>query len=641
MATPVTTTSYKIAPPDSFSFKPNEWPAWKRRFLRFLSASGLQGQKETNLVDTLVYVMGQQAEDILQTFKLKAEESTNITKVLEKFEEYFVRRRNVIYERALFNTRTQREAESVENFVTALHVLSETCDYGELKEDLIRDRLVVGLLDRKPSEKLQLDPELNLHKALVTARQHEAVRKQQAHLRPSPEKDGNIDRIIKHPGGNRSTTKKHHQKASESSENSRSKTCRWCGRDPHPRQQCPAKTAICNKCKKKGHFALVCRSSSTVHAIEAQQDVGFVGIAGGDSSTRWDISVLLNGRPHFFKIDTGADETVISYETFCQHRKPGITLTTPKRQLHGPDGKPLQIEGTVDCDLELNGKTAKQVIYVVKGLTKSLLGKPAIEKFCLFPQVNNVASTPRVGGTETVHLCNPRKDFPQLFKGLGNFKEEYTLALKQDAKPYAVVSPRRVPLPLFKKTREELERMRKLGVISPVDEATEWCAPMVVVPKPSGNIRICVDLSELNRHVHREWHPIPSVEQTLGQLSGAKIFSRLDANSGFWQIPLNENSRLLTTFITPFGRFCFNRLPFGISSAPEHFQKRMARILEGLEGVLCHMDDVLIYGGTEEEHSQRLRKVLQRLDDAQLTLNSENVRNWSPPWSRSCTVASS
>lgn len=220
-------------------------------------------------------------------------------------------------------------------------------------------------------------------------------------------------------------------------------------------------------------------------------------------------------------------------------------------------------------------------------------------------------------------MCDPHKEFPQLFKGLGNLRDEYTLVLEQDAEAYAVVSPRRVPLPLFKKTREELERMQKLGVISPVDEATEWCAPMVVVPKPSGNVRICVDLSELNRHVQREWHPIPSVEQTLAQLSGAKIFSRLDANSGFWQIPLSEDSRLLTTFITPFGRFCFNRLPFGISSAPEHFQKRMTRILEGLEGVLCHMDDILIYGSTEEEHSRRLRAVLQRLAKARLTLNSE------------------
>jgi len=94
----------------------------------------------------------------------------------------------------------------------------------------------------------------------------------------------------------------------------------------------------------------------------------------------------------------------------------------------------------------------------------------------------------------------------------------------------------------------------------------------------------------------REVYPLPKVDETLAQLSGATVFSRLDANSGFWQIPLSVDSRLLTTFITPFGHYCFNKLPFGISSAPEHFQKRMSRILSGLAGVVCQMDDVLIFG---------------------------------------------
>ena len=89
---------------------------------------------------------------------------------------------------------------------------------------------------------------------------------------------------------------------------------------------------------------------------------------------------------------------------------------------------------------------------------------------------------------------------------------------------------------------------------------------------------------------------LTSVEHTLGQLEGAKVFSKIDANSGFWQIPLAKKSALLTTFLTPFGRFCFNRLCFGISSAPEHYQKRMSRLLEGLDGVLCQMDDILSLG---------------------------------------------
>ena len=103
---------------------------------------------------------------------------------------------------------------------------------------------------------------------------------------------------------------------------------------------------------------------------------------------------------------------------------------------------------------------------------------------------------------------------------------------------------------------------------------------MVVVAKTKGDpeegdkmqkqkVRICVDLTKLNESVQREKHDLPSVDQTLGRLAGAKVFTKLDANSGFWQIPLSPSSEERTTFITLFGRYCFRRLPFGITSAPE------------------------------------------------------------------------
>ena len=132
-----------------------------------------------------------------------------------------------------------------------------------------------------------------------------------------------------------------------------------------------------------------------------------------------------------------------------------------------------------------------------------------------------------------------------------------------------------------------------------------------MVPKKSGQVRICVDLKPLNESVLREVHPIPTVDETLGKLAGATIFNKLDANSGFWQIPLSDDCCLLTTFLTPFGRYCFNKLPFGISSAPELFQKRMCKLLEGLR------DDVLIVGKDQEQHDTRLIRVLEQ--SSQLT----------------------
>lgn len=136
-------------------------------------------------------------------------------------------------------------------------------------------------------------------------------------------------------------------------------------------------------------------------------------------------------------------------------------------------------------------------------------------------------------------------------------------------------------------------------------------------------MRICVDQTHLNKAVQHEIHPIPSVDENLAKLGDSNIFSKLDANSGFWQIPLDAKSKLLKTFVTSFGRFCFNRLPFGISSTPEIFQCTMSKILEGLEGTLCQMDDVLIHRENQSEHDGRVQAVLHRLQEDGMTLNDK------------------
>ena len=125
--------------------------------------------------------------------------------------------------------------------------------------------------------------------------------------------------------------------------------------------------------------------------------------------------------------------------------------------------------------------------------------------------------------------------------------EEYIICLKSDAQPFALSTPRRIPIPLMKKVEDELLKMQVEGVISKVDQPTDWCSGMVIVPKSKGRVRMCVDLSKLNESVKRERLVLPSVEHTLAQLQGASVFSKLDANSGFWQVPLSKESALLTT----------------------------------------------------------------------------------------------
>ena len=147
-----------------------------------------------------------------------------------------------------------------------------------------------------------------------------------------------------------------------------------------------------------------------------------------------------------------------------------------------------------------------------------------------------------------------------MFSGLGRLKENYTIELERNATPYALSRPQRVQIPLRGEVCEKLDRMEAMGVISKVTQPTDWCAGMVVVPMANGKIRISVDLTHLNTWVKRERHILPSVDRTLAQLSGAKVFSKLETRAGFWQIPLARESALLTTFITPYGRYCFNRL---------------------------------------------------------------------------------
>ena len=113
--------------------------------------------------------------------------------------------------------------------------------------------------------------------------------------------------------------------------------------------------------------------------------------------------------------------------------------------------------------------------------------------------------------------------------------------------------------------KEESERMLRLDVFEPVDELTEWCSPIVLVPKADVRVRICFDLTKLTQAILREVYQMPDVEETLGSLKEGSVFSKLDANSGFHQIVLNPESGKLTTFITPVGRYMFRCFLFGIS----------------------------------------------------------------------------
>jgi len=151
---------------------------------------------------------------------------------------------------------------------------------------------------------------------------------------------------------------------------------------------------------------------------------------------------------------------------------------------------------------------------------------------------------------------------------------------------------------------------------------------MVCAKKNNGNLRICMDPKDLNENIRREHFQIPKREEITSEMAGARYFSKLDASQGFWRLKLDENSTKYCTFNTPFGKYCFIRLHFGIISASEIFHKAMEHIIEGLDGVQVYVDGIIVWGSTVQEHNARLTKVLEQVRKYGLKLN-EQMPVWS------------
>ena len=217
------------------------------------------------------------------------------------------------------------------------------------------------------------------------------------------------------------------------------------------------------------------------------------------------------------------------------------------------------------------------------------------------------------------------KKYEDVFDGIGCLEGAYRIKIDSSVTP-VVHPPRKIPLTQRENVKEELDRMEALRVIRKADEPTEWVSSLVVVQKPNGKVRVCLDPRDLNKAIQREHYPMKTVEEVAAELSDAKVFSVPDATSGFWHMKLDEASTQLLTFNTPFGRYQYLRMPFGINSAPEVFQKKMTQAFEDLSSVKTIADDILIWGKDEDEHNFRLEQVLKRSRKVGLKLNRSKMK---------------
>ncbi|KAK9512390.1 hypothetical protein O3M35_000829 [Rhynocoris fuscipes] len=405
----VPTALYQVNPPEQFDFKaPNDWPRWLRRFERFRIASGLQSKTEEQQVNMLIYCMGEEGEDLLTSFNLSPADKVSYTAVKNKFDEYMGFKRNIVYERARFFKRKQESGEPVDSFINDLHKLAEYCQFGNLKEELIRDIIVIGVADTKLSECLQLDDSLTLSKAILKARQAENLQKQQPLIRDSTE----IEAI----GGAFSKDVK----------------CFRCGYlRNHSHSVCPAASVKCFKCNQVGHFQKCCRQKKNkgkVREIEGKNDF----VTGAELQylreltidelkfqDSWVVRIKVKDQEIEFKLDTGADVSVISRSTADLLQ---LRLQPSDRALFGPNKTPLLVDGMCSVHLRYKDKSIVENLYVLPNQKVALLSRSAIMALNLI-KVN-------IGNVEKQNWI---AEFPEVFNGIGRMKGAYKIRLEETA----------------------------------------------------------------------------------------------------------------------------------------------------------------------------------------------------------------
>lgn len=604
-------------------------------------AIGAGDKTDDRKVGLLLTVAGPEALDVYNTFLFTEDQkddggSVLYCEVVKKFDTYCMPKKNETYERYIFRSRLQKEGESLEQYLTDLRIKSQSCSYGTLCESLIRDQLVVGILDRKVKERLLRETDLTLDKAIQICQAAEtaAVHMQALSLNDAVVPETTVSAVKKKTSHKR--TDNDHKSKQPKSKGARSeKKCSRCGYDHAVDRKCPAMGQTCNRCDGKNHFASVCRTSrQKVYDVQESQannscsdDEFFVETVKSETDSgreEWISTLVVNGSIIPFKLDTGAQVNVLPLKDYheLQH-KPKLVNKVVK--LRAYNGDPIPTVGVCQANVVCQGQRCKVLFVVAKVDSQPILGLQTCVKLSLVKRVNiinkDVAEPHRPSSASPDAHPNIVNHYKDVFEGIGCLPVTYRIQLRDDAVP-VIHAARKVPVALKPRLRQELDKLEKLNIVSKIEEPTDWVSSLVIVEKKNGDLRLCLDPKDLNQYIRREHYHIPTRTETTCDMAGARYFSKLDASSGFWQIPLEEQSAKLTTFNTPFGRYYFKRLPFGISSAPEVFHRTVAQLFNGLDGVKTIHDDVLVWGTTVDEHDKRLKQALDRSRQSGLKLNA-------------------
>ena len=600
------------------------WEFFSQQWSDYEIATGLNGKSENIRLATLRSVMGRDCLQTLLNLQLSEGDQSKVDKCLEALEEYYKPKRNVVYERYVFNSCIQEAEENVNSFVARLRKLAVPCAFGTLTDELIRDRLVIGSSDKSVKARLLREKDLDLNKAIQTCKASEAASMQLKKMQEEKKHNTEGEEVKKVEARKRQQQAWWNKKSSVSERSSKpdgrkeetsTSKCKYCGRNQRHQSKTdsPAYGKICNKCQRKHHFASVCLSSRRVYQVESTEEssseenvfkVENISLVQ-TKAKQWfaNIEFLSSDKekhktPLSCQLDTGATCNVISrndLSAILQVGEPELKASNVKLKLFG--GSTMKPLGECNLTVEHKGRRHLLKFQVVKSDCKPLLSAETCEKLELLtlntPDIssihqlgNSTAQTPITKET----LVDKYKD---VFHGLGHIGDA-SIVIDETVTPVQN-SPRQVPVALQKEVKKKIEEMEKRGIITKISEPTEWISSMVVVAKP-GKIRICIDPRDLNRAVKRPKYQMPTLEEILPSLSKAQVFSTFDAKDGFYQIGLDEHSSKLTTFWTPQSRYRYLRMPFGISLAPEVFECRLQECLADLPGVNVIRDDILVVG---------------------------------------------
>ena len=337
--------------------------------------------------------------------------------------------------------------------------------------------------------------------------------------------------------------------------------------------------------------------------------------------------VTLNDLP-----DSRADITAAGVHILAQLGElVGNLLPSTHKIAYSVDGSSLQSLGQMTIQITLGEITVTDTLQAFPSIPGSMLiSWNTAKKLNILPK--DYPAQIRVKTTvEKLTAEDFISEFSSVFNGQVRVmaRETFHIHLKDNAKPFFVRSPRMIPYTNRGKVQKELQSLQAQEIIEPVTELTEWRAPIVVTQKKnSGDIRICVDFSKLNKYVQGELYSVCTPSDVIADTSRkqSKYFTVFHAFKDYHQCPLVATSQFLTTFMTPFGRFKFLRAPFCICSISEQYNRRMDEAFQGLTNYRRTVNDVIIFDEDKRTHATHVRKLLQKCADKGISLHKEKFK---------------